>query len=579
MNSVRKYFVTLCPLLIVLIISFVCRFIYLDRVPTGITNDELDYVLNAKSIWLSGSDIGQQWNPLSFTPPTSTFPMAELPSVILSPFVGPFSLSLLHARWGYALIGVLLTTILYFLAYYLFNSRTIALIVGIAASINPWGIFFSRTALEAPIAVTLFYLFFLLSIQTSKSIQLLSIIPFIIGFFSYIGTKLLSIPIAIIPPFYLLISKLHNIRFSLILLITSIIITAFYVRTNFSNPSRSRMNEIFLPTSSSVADSVNVERKNTLSSPFYYLFSNKFSSYANISISKYLNAFSPNTLFLNGDSRSAFSVWDHGYFYLADIAFLFIGICYMFKSHKKQLLLLTSIILISPLPSVASIVGISYPLRSSLMFPALICIIGYGIAQSLINIRSKSLLKFCIFTLIFIYSILTLRYFNIYLYRNPIANSEGFDFSSRIVSSYLTRSKTQRTIVLTGSPITLYKHLLFYSNGYQSNNFHQVALNMQNKQFTINNASFEMCEDTNIVESNTTYIVQAFKICNALFHQKNRLQIAQVSDSGSIYFIYNDILCKDYKPNPYIRIPSFNHFSIDKLSDEIFCKTFITNNN
>lgn len=577
MNRLSKNVSILIQLFCIVLLSALTRFLFLDRVPVGITNDELDYVLNAKAVWLSGKDIGQRWNPLSLTSPTSTFPMAELPSVIASPFIGPFSFSLLHSRWGYALIGVLLSVVLYFLSYTLFRSRKIAFVTGLISAINPWGIFFSRTALESPMAATFYFLFFLLAIQKNKKLQFLSLLPFFVAFFSYIGTKLLAIPAALIPILYLFQSKRKNIVFPLSLIALSLISTAFFVHTSISNPTRSRMGELLLPTSSSVIETVDRERKNTLPTPLNSFMSNKISSFLSISLSTYLNAFSPNLLFLNGDTRSAFSVWDHGYFYLIDLVFMILGFFYMAKSHKSQLLFLGCIILISPLPSVLSTVGVSYPLRSSLLFPALVCIIGYGIVHLITDIHAKKVKLFVTILLIFLYGFSAVRYVHIYMFRNPIANSEGFDFSSRIVSSYIQRAKEMQPItVLTGAPITLYKHFLFDSNGYTKETIQKTASDLHNEQYSFRNVSFETCAITNLIEEHRTYIVQSFKNCEELFDQSGRLQISQVSDNGSIYFVYNDTLCKEYALRPYIRIPSFHTLDVEKLTNEEFCQIYLS---
>lgn len=561
-------------------VSIFFRFVALDQIPTGITNDELDYVLNAKSIWMTGKDMSQLWSPSSLTAPLGTFPMAELPAVFMSPFIGPFPLSLLTARFGYALLGSLLPLVLYFLTYQLFHSKRTSFIVGIIAAINPWGIFFSRTCLDAPLAVLFFYVFFLFAVQENIRSYLFSILPYFIAFFSYIGTKIIAIPIALLPLILNLGSKKRIINKTILLLVCSISLTIFFLLTTITNPTKSRMSELFLPSNDAVASNVNTERRLTLPSISTRFLLNKITSYWNISVSKYLNAFSPNLLFLNGDTRSAFSVWTHGYFYIIDILLLFYGFAAMFRKHKKQLLFLLGIILISPIPTVLSTVGISYPIRTSMIFPSLVILIGYGLSEMLSDIKSEKLSIITCFLIIGIYLISASNFLSIYLFRNPIANSEGFDFSSRIVSSYLSRTRQLTSVtVFIGSPKTLYKQYIFYSNRYDKSAISQLSESLKSNYYFIDGITFKSCDQFSDADSISPYIVEPSLACQKVIKDDKRMQITQLSDAGTIYYIYNDRLCEKTERHSYPKLNSFEDLSVEKLADNKFCSLYIIGNN
>ena len=81
-------------LLLIIILALFLRLIWLDKVPNGITDDELIFVLNAKAVFFTGSDISGVWNPLTLAPIPGITPMAELPSLIMAPFIGILPLSL-----------------------------------------------------------------------------------------------------------------------------------------------------------------------------------------------------------------------------------------------------------------------------------------------------------------------------------------------------------------------------------------------------------------------------------------------------------------------------------------------------
>jgi hypothetical protein len=69
-------------LVVIMILSLFLRLLWLDRIPTGISDDELGFIINAKAVFLTGKDISGVWSPFSLTPITGGFPQAEIPYVI-----------------------------------------------------------------------------------------------------------------------------------------------------------------------------------------------------------------------------------------------------------------------------------------------------------------------------------------------------------------------------------------------------------------------------------------------------------------------------------------------------------------
>src|SRR6185437_9740128 len=99
---VKKFFLSF---FFILLVAFSLRVVFLDRVPTAVSNDEIDYLLNSKSAFLSGSDISHTWNPFTFTPPKSSFPQAEIVPLVTFWLVGPLPLSLLTSKLIYVLFS------------------------------------------------------------------------------------------------------------------------------------------------------------------------------------------------------------------------------------------------------------------------------------------------------------------------------------------------------------------------------------------------------------------------------------------------------------------------------------------
>jgi len=323
--------------------------LWLDKIPTGISDDELDYVFNAKALFLSGSDISGTWNPLSLKPPPLEYPKAELPYVFIAPIIGIFPFSLFYARLPYVFINTMLVLVLYFIAKKLFGKPQ-AIAIGLLAAINPWMIYFGRTAFDSPIS-SFFYFSSLLVLLYAKRHMLLLAIPLLfLAFFSYIGSKIVFLPFSIIIILFSwkYINKKRYTKVYIFILLMSLGIMAHYLFFSVFQPGSSRTAEISTPFHYSIEQRVNKERKLSIESPINNLLENKISTYLKYSLEKYYGAFSPQLLFLYGDGRSTFSVWNHGLFFYIDVIFLIIGAYSLFKYHRKASLLLFAIVLISP---------------------------------------------------------------------------------------------------------------------------------------------------------------------------------------------------------------------------------------
>jgi 4-amino-4-deoxy-L-arabinose transferase-like glycosyltransferase len=407
-------------------------------VPTGVSNDELDYILNAKSVFLQQSDISNTWNPFSLTTPKSSFPQAEIAPLIMAFLIGILPLSLFFSKLSYALISIGTIIIIYLIAKRLFDQK-VAVIAGLIASVNPWLIFFGRTAYDTPLAI-FFYLFALYVLLIARKWYILVAFPlFLLGFYSYIGTKLILIPFVAITSYYswrFINNKKYTKQYLILITLCLMLLFSYIIQTFTSG--KNRVSEISNPFMPSITTTVDYQRKQSLDTPFNGIFSNKFTVFTDYSIEKYINTFSPNFLFLSGDAKPQFSLWEHGVFYLIDGFFIIIGLYFLFKKHQKEAVLFSSLLLLAPLPSLISNVGTSYAIRSMLMAPLLLILVGMGIKYIIVTVKPKTFktLTGCLIIIFYLFQIF--NFLNIYLLRNPIYNSESFNFSSRELAKYLT---------------------------------------------------------------------------------------------------------------------------------------------
>lgn len=553
-------------LILIVLLSFLFRFIWLDKIPVGLSNDELDYVLDAKALFLTGSDISGTWNPLSLTAPTSSFPKAEISPLITFSFIGPLPLSLILSKLIYVLFSTGTVVLIYLITKKLIGVKE-AIAAGFIASINPWLIFLGRTAYDSPLAV-FFFLFAFYLLLITKGWKILWSFPLLfIAFFSYLGTKLIFIPFSFIAIFFTWF-YLNKKKYKTNYLIVTVLCLALFTFGIFSLKNQTRTSEILTPRTNLITQLTNDEKRTSVKTPLTVL-SNRYLIFTKYTFEKYMKVFSPEFLFLYGDPKGQFSLWEHGSFYYIDALFLVVGICSLFQKNKKILALLSAIALISPIPGALSTVGTSFAIRSLLLCPILIIFIGTGVSF-LVNLKNNKITAL----LLVIYFLLILNFINIYFFRNPIYNSESFSLSGRVLAKYLSLQK-EPVYVINGDPKTPLKQYLFYTNSYNNENAKDIAKDFQTKNYLYKNLNFITCKDADKIKGENIVIYDDSK-CMNFAKSSDRLTIAQLGDAGSIYTIQNDKTCNQFRLNRYPYGITFSDFSIESLSSQRFCEKFIT---
>lgn len=564
---------TFLPIVIIIVLAAIFRLVWLDRLPNAIGGDELTYLISAKSIFQTGKDLSGTWNPLSAFifqyPPNEQ--QAELPYFIHLPFSGVFPFSLFIARLPVAVLSIGIVVLLYLIAKQLFDTKA-AFAVGCIAAMNPWMIYIGRTSYEWSIAAFFYLLGLYLVIQKSKNLILLSTIAFFLGFYSYIGTKLILVPFVLLS--ILFAHSLHGRQFRkqyIIVGIFSIILTVLFLGLITKN-STSRISEIFLPTSATISPEVNYLRKISIDSPLTQFYANKLTVYAQILITKLYRIFSPTYLFLEGDEF--FSLWRHGMLYAIDATFLALGSLYLFAKKRSVFIFMTLFILISTLPQLLHKNVTDFSYHIALMFPFMTLLIGYGITHITEQFRGN--LKKAVISIIFvIYLVSVGKFIFVYAYQHPLQGY--FDFHTRVLSSYLSIGQKQAI------PITIYsdansdyfRKFLFYTNGVTKGNLSQISVLLTSPFFTLNGVQFRPCDLKADVQKNEGISVIDTIHCQ-LVPNLPHLSISKLSDGGEIYRIYNDSICRNYNLKRYSQHITINDFAISNLSTERFCETYIS---
>ncbi|HSW97403.1 MAG TPA: hypothetical protein VLF89_06270 [Candidatus Saccharimonadales bacterium] len=555
----------------IILLAAILRLIYLPILPNAINGDELDYMLNAKAYFQTGKDIMGVTSPFSvllFNYPPTGMPQAELPYLLLMPLVGPFPFSLFISRIIYALASVATVFLLFLISKKIFNLPT-ALFCAFIAAINPWYIFVGRTAYEAGLAVTFYLAGFYILLITKKWHILWSFPFFLLGFYSYIGTKLIFLPFILLCILYsfFVINKRKFTKQYLILFCISLFFVLSFLFLVRQHTGASRISEIYTPSSLDITAQVDEARKTSIITPLLPLYENKITVYFRILAIHFFDIFSTSYLFISGDTF--FSLWKIGLFYYLDALFLLLGFIFLFIENKRQLLFIFLFILTGTIPQVFHEGLGNFTPHITLLFPFFILLIGTGIWHSILVI--KRINKIWITSIIVAtYFIFLLSFINIYFFEFPLQGY--FDFPARVLSNYITQAQPSgRSIVIhTPSPKDAFKKYIYYSNGYSRNTAGAIKRAFETQHYILNNISFVGCSHTLSNDKITIFNTN----CNITFPRKH-LTIARLSDTGGVYQIYNDAMCKRYSLKPYPSKIALSDFSLETMNKEKFCQTYI----
>ena len=564
-------------LLIIVFIGLIARVIFLDRIPTGMSDDELLYALSSRSFFYTGKDLTEQWSPLSLTKPSSNviISLGRVPYILFSPFFGNVDLSMFTARLPYALLGGLFVLVMFLICSKLFSTK-VGLIVSVLYAFNPWSIFFSRTAYESPIAM--YFAFFMLALLLYlKSWKILLAFTFyILSFYSYLGTNIILPFFTTISVFYSwLLNKKKYTRYYVLFVVLAFIVYFIYIIHLPNDIGGQRTSQLLTPNSPTIVSDVNWNRRESIQTPVMDLFINKYEYSAKIYIHQYLGAFSPTYLFSRGEGVARFTLWSHGTFYLVDAIFLVIGFVFMLRSRRREALLLLSILLIAPIPSAFFSGDLQYALRSSFMYPILLIFISYGV-YSVINKFRRKLIPIVSIGILYIVFIANFGYQ--YIFINPINNYDSFGISGRIFAKYMQFANQhgyESQVLFNGANTGLFRQYIFFNDKYRKDNHSEIASLFPKQTIKIDNVTFTDCKNINLDKSMITMIPFNLK-CTSQELSKNILTIANYSNNQGIYLIYNDLVCKKYNMLPYLNNLQLKDFNIEKLDEKTFCQKFFT---
>lgn len=476
----RKKFITLLALIAVL--AFILRILHITVLPPYWEEVALGY--DAYSILQTGKDHhGTAYPIVAFESFGDWKPAGYF--YLLIPFLTLFDLSVLAIRLPAVLAGVSVVIAVGILAKRL---GATGIVTAILASISPWLLLLSRGGWESGVAMafsTWALLLFVVELQKkTKNLSFFSlpkitaVLLLVAALYTYQAAKITS-PLFGLLFFMFMSFKIWKMktwkvsefvyslsRYFLIPVLVALILTLPFL-LSLSNPEvTKRAQETSLLATLPIAETTNTYRdyaNNSLASRIMfhrYTFSLKALS------SAYLDHFSLNFLFLNGDSNPRHNTQLGGMLYSIDIFFVVLGLIWLFTRSKQYFLFLVLWLLLAPIPA-AFTTGTPHALRSAPMAPILILLVGFGVEylyqrlQILRSTRTACIVMALLFTM---YGVLFTQFWRHYLYIYPTLYSRewqvGYDELYTVLSKLQEPNESISVSRFAGRPAM---YLWFYT--------------------------------------------------------------------------------------------------------------------
>lgn len=598
------------PLLIGVVLLGLCmRLIGLGSIPPAVSHDEADYILNGYNVALKGSDISGTWEPTSLLPISTHTRTAELPPLLFALAYIFLPLTLTSTD----LIPVLLSTatipLLFLFTRSLKRSKLESLTAAILLAIQPWSIFFSHTAFEAPIGVIpiLGILIAIVALSNRKNIALDLLLIAVAGicsfiaFFFYHGFKFLLLPVLLIAGVYLFSRRRDAIAIGAVSFLL-ILQGALLGRTILLQESYSSRSSELIFTNASIAEQVNTKRRLSLDNNFNTMYWNKGTELLLQSAKSYFEAFSVSTLFITGsDPAIQYSLQEYGYLHSFSALFIVMGIVRILTRRSREDLFLLAVILVSPLPAVIH-TDPTYAIRTSLLFVLLPIVAATGISFSLEINRNKETLRNALFVAIglgYLFSTIMFMYF--FRFRAPILTAERYFFQERLLANYITRidSSSETRIVLQGreEPYHLLRSAALYIPAVRET----VLDELQGYRYGIDSQTFSLqgiavsrdCKALVDVEGISTLIINPNvpEGCERTLDQLKTAmktseseeivvtRIGNPTDSGTLYYSLQKKRasqpCNQESISHFVHITRLSQLQPEILNDAEFCSTYV----
>lgn len=342
---------TIIIFIIILALAIFLRIYNVGSVPIALFGDEIDVGLQAKSILETGKDYYNNPYPVMF----HSFTEFRLPLFIYSavPFIAIFGMTDLGVRLVGAFWGILGVIGIFLLAKQLFGKK-VGLLAMALLTISPWQLNYSRqSGIEAGMLLT-FYCFGLYCfLKGLKSFRWLvaAVVIFALSIYVYAISAFLLVFIGLL---LIIVFRKELLKYKFkklaILIMIGLIISLPFLNLTFNGKSTQRSSSISIISDKKINDEIVKRRFDDDLSFRSKVFHNKPLAFFTEFTNNYIGAFSPDFLFLKGDSNLRQSVANQGELYLFQMILVVVGIVSLYKS-RQFFVLIIGLLLISPLAS------------------------------------------------------------------------------------------------------------------------------------------------------------------------------------------------------------------------------------
>lgn len=451
-------------LILILALASILRLFALSSFPAGFNADEAALGYNAYSILQTGKDEYGASFPLVLKSFGDYKPGLYVYFAI--PFVAALGLNELAVRLPSALLGIASVYLIYLLGKKIFNNEFSGLMSALLLAISPWHLHFSRGAWETNVAtffITLGVYLFILGLDKPK-LYLFSLISFLVSMYTYQSPRLV-VPVLLLFLTAIYFKKLIKFKkqISLYLLI-AFILSIPLIFQFVGGTGSARFSGLSFLSDSGPTTRVN-ELRGEHSDPnsiFAILVHNKITAYVPIFLGHYLDHFSGNFLFINGDPLIRNKVPETGQFYLICILFLVVGFISLIRNKYSHIKLLIAWILVAPLASSLTY-QTPHALRALSMVIPLTLIMGNGL-ELVVRWMKKFRFKYLLIGfLVLIISFEFVHYLESYYIHYPKRYPEAFEYGfSRMVPKLENLQGNFQKVVITDKYDQPYILVLFF---------------------------------------------------------------------------------------------------------------------
>lgn len=439
-----KKIVKFWPIIVILFLAIWVRFIHLDQAPSSLYYDEIDLGYQAQSLLETGKDYRGNFSPYFFRSfNTDKTPVPVLFSAFTSLF---FKTPEYQVRSGTALVGVIVVLLAMILIFQLSGSKTAVFLSGLVFAFSPWLIHFSRLAFEAEYVLFFLFAFLVLFFHWLKTgpntAFYTSAVVLGLSIYTYRTMSFLAPVMMILTPLYFKKEfLLAGVKKSLLWLgLVLILIIPFLYATTIGSKDQTRISQISIFSDPMIP--IEVQRSRELVSGNFQdptpgqtatlqskIFHNKILSYLEKLRDNTFRNFSPDFLFLTGDTNGRHSAKNTGELLFLDLIALIGGLYFLYLHLKdKKYSYLLILLFLGAVPANLTMDGANHASRLITFSGPLLLVVSLGYFSLFTYLAKLRHGKIISALIVSVWLFAVSQFLSKYFYEFPVTNSREFGY-------------------------------------------------------------------------------------------------------------------------------------------------------